>query len=457
MRGTGRAPGKDSGLSSDCRRAQDLDGDRPFLDHDPGSLELADWLEDGKVTHIAMEATGVYWKPVWHVLHGRFTLILANAAHIRNVPGRKSDVNDATWNAELLAHGLIRASLVPPQPIQGSSAGWGYCGRVRDNAKLTIWGRALQWSGYVEIASVHGAERGPPKPRSWEDGPVRRWPYPGPIGCGRPDPDRVGWGPPLVRCATHVEPAPHKPTRAAPMSGPRSPRPPGTTRVPRANSSRHNWSISSCAALKKGSPNPSATDPLTTARGKSRRFTTGRDGTTDQPPRALHHHRGRESGCCPVTGAKAVPDASASRQPRAPHGTSLLGLDDDVADVAGVADAVRRSLRRARCLRRRRSTPPSRGSLRPPAAPIHPSPNARALASLSTKTGSPVASATRTQREPTPRGDVQRRHLVSARSHGTTASHPAHEDAVLATIVAMTSCTSSARSCHRVSAASTRE
>lgn len=83
-----------------------------------GLLELADWLEDGKVTHVAMEATGVYWKPVWHVLHGRFTLILANAAHIRNVPGRKSDVNDATWIAELLAHGLIRASFVPPQPIQ---------------------------------------------------------------------------------------------------------------------------------------------------------------------------------------------------------------------------------------------------------------------------------------------------------------------------------------------------
>ena len=83
-----------------------------------GLLDLADWLEEGRVTHVAMEATGVYWKPVWHILHGRFTLILANAAHIRNVPGRKSDVNDATWIAELLAHGLIRPSFVPPQPIQ---------------------------------------------------------------------------------------------------------------------------------------------------------------------------------------------------------------------------------------------------------------------------------------------------------------------------------------------------
>jgi transposase len=65
-----------------------------------------------------MEATGVYWKPVWHILEGRFTLLLANAAHIKGVPGRKSDVNDATWIADLLAHGLIRASFVPPQPIQ---------------------------------------------------------------------------------------------------------------------------------------------------------------------------------------------------------------------------------------------------------------------------------------------------------------------------------------------------
>ena len=65
-----------------------------------------------------MEATGVYWKPVWHVLEDEFELVLANAAHVRNVPGRKTDVNDATWMADLLAHGLIRASFVPRQPIQ---------------------------------------------------------------------------------------------------------------------------------------------------------------------------------------------------------------------------------------------------------------------------------------------------------------------------------------------------
>ena len=83
-----------------------------------GLLELDEWLTAHSCTHIAMEATGVYWKPVWHVLEAHFTLVLANARHIRNVPGRKSDMNDATWIADLLAHGLIRSSFVPPAPIQ---------------------------------------------------------------------------------------------------------------------------------------------------------------------------------------------------------------------------------------------------------------------------------------------------------------------------------------------------
>ena len=84
-------------------------------------LELADWLTSHGCTHVAMEATGVYWKPVWHVLEGRFELVLANAQHIRNVPGRKTDVNDAMWIADLLAHGLIRASFVPPAPDPGAA------------------------------------------------------------------------------------------------------------------------------------------------------------------------------------------------------------------------------------------------------------------------------------------------------------------------------------------------
>ena len=82
-------------------------------------MELSDWLSSQGVTHIAMEATGVYWKPVWHILSdGEFALILANAAHVRNVPGRKTDVNDAVWLADLMAHGLIRASFVPDEPTK---------------------------------------------------------------------------------------------------------------------------------------------------------------------------------------------------------------------------------------------------------------------------------------------------------------------------------------------------
>jgi transposase len=81
-------------------------------------LQLSDWLTEHGCTHVAMEATGVYWKPVWHVLESSFELVLANAGHIRNVPGRKTDINDATWIADLLAHGLIRGSFVPPADIQ---------------------------------------------------------------------------------------------------------------------------------------------------------------------------------------------------------------------------------------------------------------------------------------------------------------------------------------------------
>lgn len=83
-----------------------------------GLLRLCDWLDQHQCTHVGMEATGVYWRPVWHVLEGHFELVLANAAHVRNVPGRKSDVNDARWLSDLLAHGLIRPSFVPPTPIQ---------------------------------------------------------------------------------------------------------------------------------------------------------------------------------------------------------------------------------------------------------------------------------------------------------------------------------------------------
>ena len=92
---------------------------RTFETTTSGLLDLSAWLSEKGCTLAAMEATGVYWKPVWHILaDGEFELLLANAAHVKNVPGRKTDVNDATWIADLLAHGLIRPSFVPPTPIQ---------------------------------------------------------------------------------------------------------------------------------------------------------------------------------------------------------------------------------------------------------------------------------------------------------------------------------------------------
>ena len=87
---------------------------RTFLTTTSGLLELAGWLEEQQVTHAVLEATGVYWKPVWHVVSPVTELTLANAKQVKNLPGRKSDVKDATWLAELHAHGLVRASFVPP-------------------------------------------------------------------------------------------------------------------------------------------------------------------------------------------------------------------------------------------------------------------------------------------------------------------------------------------------------
>jgi transposase len=81
-------------------------------------LALRDWLEAHGVRHVAMEATGVYWKPVWAVLEDRFELLLVNAQHVKQVPGRKTDVSDAQWLCQLLEAGLLRSSLVPPKPVR---------------------------------------------------------------------------------------------------------------------------------------------------------------------------------------------------------------------------------------------------------------------------------------------------------------------------------------------------
>jgi transposase len=97
-------------------RAQEL---RTFPTFTSGLEALADWLAAEGVTQVVMEATGQYWKPVWYVLEeAGFELMLVNARHVKILPGRKTDVADAAWLAELLEHGLLRGSFVPPAPIR---------------------------------------------------------------------------------------------------------------------------------------------------------------------------------------------------------------------------------------------------------------------------------------------------------------------------------------------------
>src|SRR5215204_3799863 len=79
-------------------------------------LQLADWLLAAGCTHVAMESTGVYWKPVWNLLEAQFELLLVNARHVKAVPGRKTDAKDCEWLADLLRHGLLRGSFVPDRP-----------------------------------------------------------------------------------------------------------------------------------------------------------------------------------------------------------------------------------------------------------------------------------------------------------------------------------------------------
>lgn len=105
-------------------------------------LKLHDWLVEQRITHAAMESTGVYWKPVWNVLEDSFELLLANAQRIKNVPGRKTDVKDAAWIAQLLRCGLIEGSFVPPEEI-------------RDLRDLTRYRRKLVNDATAEKNRIH--------------------------------------------------------------------------------------------------------------------------------------------------------------------------------------------------------------------------------------------------------------------------------------------------------------
>lgn len=104
-----RTPGPHGGVHKEKAR---------FKTTTAGLAEMADWLSERAVELVAMEATGVYWKPVYYALEERFALWLCNAQHVKNVPGRKTDMSDADWLADVAAHGMVRPSFVPPAPIR---------------------------------------------------------------------------------------------------------------------------------------------------------------------------------------------------------------------------------------------------------------------------------------------------------------------------------------------------
>ncbi|MCH6564229.1 MAG: PAS domain S-box protein, partial [Myxococcales bacterium] len=115
---------------------------RSFGTMTPDLLELSDWLAAAGCTHVAMESTGVYWKPIYNILEGSFELLLVNAQHIKTVPGRKTDVKDSEWIAELLQHGLLRGSFVPQQP-------------ERELRELTRYRSSLVRERTAELASAN--------------------------------------------------------------------------------------------------------------------------------------------------------------------------------------------------------------------------------------------------------------------------------------------------------------
>lgn len=118
-------------------------------------LAMSDWLSEQGVTHIAMESTGVYWKPIYQLLEGVFTVLLVNAMHVKRVPGRKTDVSDAEWLADLLRHGLLSASFIPPMEIRELRE-WTRLRKqlVRDRASAVNRVQKLLESMNIKLASV---------------------------------------------------------------------------------------------------------------------------------------------------------------------------------------------------------------------------------------------------------------------------------------------------------------
>ena len=130
---------------------------KQFATHWKALANLRLWLFAQKVTHVAMESTGVYWKPVWQALEGHFTLILGNPFQIKNIPGQKTDQRDSRWIAELLAHGLIRPSFVPPAATRQLRDWTRYRVKLSEE-KDRIHNRIHQGSGRCLSETRHGSQ-----------------------------------------------------------------------------------------------------------------------------------------------------------------------------------------------------------------------------------------------------------------------------------------------------------
>ena len=151
---------------------------RTFATMTDDLLALADWLRGAGCTHVAMESTGVYWKPVYNILEGQFEVMVVNAAHIKAVPGRKTDCQDAEWIADLLQHGLVRPSFIPDRPqrelrdltrtrtalIDERSAAVNRLQKVREDANIKVAGVATDVMGVSGRAIVEAILRGTTDP-----------------------------------------------------------------------------------------------------------------------------------------------------------------------------------------------------------------------------------------------------------------------------------------------------
>jgi transposase len=143
-----------------CRIYPDANGHmskdmRTFTTMTPDLINLMDWLTQGNITHVAIESTGEFWKPVFNILEGTCTVILVNAQHAKNVPGRKTDAADAEWLAELLQHGLLRASFIPPQAQRDLRDLTRYrTNLVQERAMVVQWLHKVLESANIKLASV---------------------------------------------------------------------------------------------------------------------------------------------------------------------------------------------------------------------------------------------------------------------------------------------------------------